>query len=521
MAPPVQIGDLLAGRYRIERLLGVGGMGTVVAARDLTDGALRAVKIMHPEPLGSTGWAERLRREAQVGLSLRGEHAVRIHDVGGFDEGRPYLVMEHLEGCDLGKLLKQRQEPLPVSEAALYVSQACAAVAEAHALGIVHRDLKPANLFFTRRPDGTPCVKVLDFGISKLALAGGDDAAHMTKTGEVLGSPAYMAPEQIRAFSEADPRSDVWALGVILYELCTSRWPFPGKGSMELIAMVLERSPEPPRMHRAALPVELEAVLMHCLQKDPARRMPSALALQAALDPYLPGAGRAEARSSAGAMAAAAVAARPVRSLKKAQAGPSMWVVMAVAASSVTVLGLTLAAALRVPAAARPREQVVVVEEASTAPSGEPVAAATPETAAEVPAPTAAEAEEAAAPERGTAAEREARVWGRGGGALGGKAALEVGTGRRHAGDIDAMAAQRALESAAAAARRCKRGDGPTGSGRVEVAFATSGKVVTARVGAPFEGTATGRCIVAAFRGASVPPFEGSAFEASKSIVLR
>jgi serine/threonine-protein kinase len=283
----VRIGDTIAGQYRVERVLGRGGMGVVVAARHQDLGWLRAIKVMHPEPAGRPSWAERFRREAQVGGRLSSEHAVRVFDVGGFDEGQPFIVMEHLEGTDLGKLLRARG-PLPIADAVRYVAQACEALAEAHELGVVHRDLKPANLFVTDGADGVPCVKVLDFGISKSGLEEAPDSLRLTQTGEVIGSPAYMAPEQIRSFRGAGPASDIWALGVILYELMTGRWPFPGKASVEMIAMVLERAPDPPQLHRPEVPAALAAVMLRCLEKDPARRMPSAVALRDALAPFVP-----------------------------------------------------------------------------------------------------------------------------------------------------------------------------------------------------------------------------------------
>src|SRR5262249_6515045 len=157
--------------------------------------------------------------------------------------GAPYMVMEYLEGEALDSILRQ-QGPFAVDAAVLYAIQVCKALAEAHAIGIIHRDLKPSNLFLTHRPDGTACIKVLDFGISK--IAGGDPELEMTKTNAVLGSPHYMSPEQIRSARTVDPRTDIWSLGVILYRLTTGKLPFSGQNATELIATVLEADATPP-----------------------------------------------------------------------------------------------------------------------------------------------------------------------------------------------------------------------------------------------------------------------------------
>src|SRR5262245_32497698 len=186
---PVKRGDVLAGKYRVESVLGVGGMGVVVAATHLDLLETRAIKLMLPEALESADSVERFLREARASSRLESEHVARVHDVGRLDDGSPYMVMEYLEGTDLRGLLRQRGT-ITVAEAALYAIQACEALAEAHAMGIVHRDLKPGNLFVTRRRDGSTCVKVLDFGISK--VQGSDDDPEMTSTQAVMGSPTYM-----------------------------------------------------------------------------------------------------------------------------------------------------------------------------------------------------------------------------------------------------------------------------------------------------------------------------------------
>jgi serine/threonine-protein kinase len=260
-------------------------MGVVVAATHLDLLEPRALKFLLPMELPDAEVAERFLREARAASRLKSEHVARVHDVGRLGDGTPYIVMEHLEGEDLGALLR-RTGALPVEEAALYVLQASEALAEAHGLGIVHRDLKPANLFLTRRPDGMPCVKVLDFGISKVADAGGE--IDVTKTNAVLGSPQYMAPEQMHSARDADARSDIWSLGVILYQLVTQKLPFRGRSFTEVVAAVLTTPPAPPSRVAPHVPPGLDAVVMRCLERDPAVRYANVGELAQRLQPFAP-----------------------------------------------------------------------------------------------------------------------------------------------------------------------------------------------------------------------------------------
>jgi eukaryotic-like serine/threonine-protein kinase len=273
------VGTLLAGKYRIDRIIGQGGMGMVVAATHIHLQQQVALKFLLPEFLNNTQVVERFVREARASAALRGEHVCRVSDVGALDMGAPYIVMELLEGVDLATLLVQ-QGTMQVAQACDYVLQASIGVAEAHGMSIVHRDLKPANLFLTRRPDGTPQIKVLDFGIAK---AQGDSNLNLTKTTSILGSPGYMSPEQLRSSKDVDIRSDIWSLGVILYELVTGRPPFTGESITEL-AIRVTMDPTPPLIGR--MPHGFDQVVNRCLAKDKAQRYPDLANLAHALAAY-------------------------------------------------------------------------------------------------------------------------------------------------------------------------------------------------------------------------------------------
>ena len=288
--PPVQPGDILAGKYRVDRVLGMGGMGVVVAATHLDLQEQRALKLMLPSALPDGEAVERFLREARATSRLRSEHVARVYDVGRLDSGAPYMVMECLEGADLNATLK-RGGALPFQLAILYVLQTAEALAEAHGRGIVHRDLKPANLFLSLREDGTPCIKVLDFGISKFSNGAGPDF-DVTKTHAVLGSPHYMSPEQMHSSRTVDARSDIWSLGIILYQLVTGRLPFRGRSITEIVAVVLEGMPPRPSEVMPGLPPGLDPVILRCLERDLDRRYANVGELSQSLLPFgPPGAG--------------------------------------------------------------------------------------------------------------------------------------------------------------------------------------------------------------------------------------
>ncbi len=285
-------GDVIDGKYRVERVLGVGGMGVVVAARHQRLGETVAIKLLLPQAARTPADAQRFLREGRAASRLRSEHVVRVLDLGEQEGGAPYLVMEHLVGRDLAAVLMQ-DGPLSVEDALGYLLDACESIGEAHAVGVVHRDLKPANLFLARRADGSPCLKVLDFGISKVE---GPDDLSLTQTRTLMGSPVYMAPEIMRSARAAGPSSDIWSLGIIFYELLTGVVPFHADTITELTIKVLEQEPRPLSMFRADIPPELDGIVATCLAKDPSRRFRTVeeLALALATCMGLAGMGRLE-----------------------------------------------------------------------------------------------------------------------------------------------------------------------------------------------------------------------------------
>jgi eukaryotic-like serine/threonine-protein kinase len=284
-------GDVLAGKFRIERVLGVGGMGMVVSAMHLHLDERVAIKFLLPEALGNAEAVARFGREARAAVKIKSEHVARVTDVGALDSGAPYMVMELLRGQDLSELLRDHGA-LPVALAVQYVLQACEALAEAHAIGIVHRDLKPANLFLTARADGSPCIKVLDFGISKVSVKSGSGSdMGMTRTQSIMGSPLYMSPEQMASARDVDQRADVWAVGTVLYELVTGRVPFEAETMPQLCTLILHTDPPSPRSIRANIPEGLEQVILHCLRKDRNQRYANVAELAADLAGFSPDAG--------------------------------------------------------------------------------------------------------------------------------------------------------------------------------------------------------------------------------------
>ncbi len=261
-------------------------MGVVVAATDLQLERKVAIKFLLPDYAQHAEAAQRFLREARAAVKIQSEHVARVIDVGTMEGGAPYMVMEYLEGRDLSAVIEEHRR-LPVEEAVAYVLEGCDAIAEAHSVGIVHRDLKPANLFLTQQPDGSLRVKVLDFGISK-AMVTGDSDHSLTRTSSMMGSPLYMSPEQMKSAKNVDPRTDVWALGVILYELLMGEPPFNADSIPELSAKVLLEQPPSIRSARPDVPAQLEAVILHALEKEPARRYATVADLAMALVSFGP-----------------------------------------------------------------------------------------------------------------------------------------------------------------------------------------------------------------------------------------
>jgi serine/threonine-protein kinase len=320
LAPGITEGTII-GKYKVESLLGIGGMGVVVGARHLDLGTRVALKLLQSEDGAARA---RFLREARAASRLESAHVARVLDVARNDDGIPYMVMEHLSGLDLADKLA-KEGPLPLDRAMKYVLETCEAIAEAHALGIVHRDLKPSNLFAVTLRDGSEMVKVLDFGISKV-IEQEDASRPLTQTDSkmILGSIPYMSPEQLHASSEVDARTDVWSLGVVLYELLSNTRPFEAPNATAIAARIAAHEPTPLREVVPSAPAALERVILRCLEKDPARRHPNLAAFARALGPFAPAEAQgsiervarllgvpADAAEAENAEAAAAIASKP------------------------------------------------------------------------------------------------------------------------------------------------------------------------------------------------------------------
>jgi serine/threonine protein kinase len=274
----VQPGDVLLEKYRIEEVLGTGGMGKVVRASHLFLQQEFAIKVLLPHMADSAETVSRFLREAQSTSKLKSEHIARVFDVGRMADGVPFMVMEYLQGNDLNQIIRHHgpQRPNIVCDLML---QACEGMAEAHALGVVHRDIKPSNFFITTRPDGTMLLKILDFGISKTPVG----VTELTGAATVIGTPTYMSPEQMKSGRAADQRSDVWSMGIVMYQLLNGRPPFVGESYPELVIKVGNETPQP---ILSQLPPGLMQVIMTCLEKDPNNRQQSVAELARMIAPY-------------------------------------------------------------------------------------------------------------------------------------------------------------------------------------------------------------------------------------------
>jgi serine/threonine-protein kinase len=284
-------GAVIRGKYRVERVLGRGAMGIVARAHHLDLDQPVAIKLLLPGARDDDAMVQRFRREARAMVQLKSEHVTKVFDVGTLENGAPYMVMEYLEGKDLGQWLRE-QKRLEPGFAVDLMLQACEGLAEAHAAGIVHRDIKPANLFLTKGPDGTPLLKVLDFGIAKAPDAVNED---FTSSQALMGTPIYMSPEQMHSSKKVDARTDIWALGVVLYELVSGRRPFRAESYAGLCLAVTTAPIRP--LDDVDIPAGLRAIIIRCLQKDPSLRFGDVAELAAALTPHAGSAAQAS-RSS-------------------------------------------------------------------------------------------------------------------------------------------------------------------------------------------------------------------------------
>jgi serine/threonine protein kinase len=284
---PVARGEMVGGKYRIERAIGKGGMGVVVAAHDVGLDRPVAIKFLHRLTATDQEFSARFRREARAMAKLTNDHCVRVLDVGELPTGEPFLVMEQLEGRDLSALV-DKHGPLPVSDVADYVLQACEAIAEAHSLGIVHRDLKPSNLYLARKADGTSTIKVLDFGIAKMTTEDSESPQSLTNTTAFLGSPAYISPEQLLCARDVGPQADIWSLGAIMHKLLAGRPPFIADTMPQVCSLIISSPPARVRDVRPEVPRELQDIILRCLQREPRDRFRSVADLARALAPFAP-----------------------------------------------------------------------------------------------------------------------------------------------------------------------------------------------------------------------------------------
>ncbi len=272
-------GTVLLGKYRVNSLIGEGGMGVVLRAKHIDLDEDVAIKCLLPEMLERPDIVQRFLREAKAAVKLKGEHVARVHDVGRLDNQIPYIVMEYLEGADLNAILKHHgaQEPAVAVDLML---QACEAIAEAHSLGIVHRDIKASNFFITQPANESPILKVLDFGIATAP----EGTSDLTSTQSVIGTPAYMSPEMMRSSKASDARSDIWSMGVVLYELLEGDRPFRSEAYSELCLKVGMDPPIP--ILNPNVPDGLRAVVMKCLEKPLEKRYQSVAELAFDLMPF-------------------------------------------------------------------------------------------------------------------------------------------------------------------------------------------------------------------------------------------
>ena len=274
--PLLRAGDIVASKFRVEQVIGEGAMGVVYRAHHVLLDLPVALKVLSVAGADDEGTA-RFFAEARVAARIRSEHVCALVDVGMFEDGTPYIAMERLEGMDLADLVAA-QGPLPIPFVIEVVLQVLDGLAHAHAAGVVHRDVKPTNVFVDMRRPDRPCAKLIDFGVCK-----SDYLRGVTRVGAFIGSPSYMAPEQIVDSRGVDARTDIWAIGVVLFELLTGVVPFEGATMDAVIGRILRQDPPSLRARRPDVPRRLETIVTRCLQRAPERRFADVAELGAAL----------------------------------------------------------------------------------------------------------------------------------------------------------------------------------------------------------------------------------------------
>lgn len=321
---------LYAGRYRIDSVLGNGGMGIIYAATHVELRVPVAIKAIHPNLARSAEARARFCIEARAGAALRSPHTLRVYDAGQLGTDECFVVMERLEGINLDELVRA-SGPLRVETAVDYLLQACAGLAEAHAIGLVHRDIKPENLFLAHYRCAAPLIKVMDFGIARWQ---GDELRNgrLTNPTSNLGSPCYQSPEQMENAADVDERSDIWSLGLVLFELLTGQCPFESETIQETCWKVLQGPRPSLTQSRPDAPEGLDAIVLKCLQLDRQQRYASVKQLALALRPFA-----SKAASVSSSRSLTAPRAVPVQRVASG-AGRSAWVASAAFLAGVSVM---------------------------------------------------------------------------------------------------------------------------------------------------------------------------------------